>query len=131
MLPERHVIRRLPERIPQRLDGIVQLDDQLVEKLDEIAERTNVSRSELLRRAAQSVIDADEWALADKRLIEGYTRYPPDPLLLQASERLAAETAPAGGLKRFRLFYTGEERTDHIVLFGADRPAALGCRKPQ
>jgi metal-responsive CopG/Arc/MetJ family transcriptional regulator len=77
-----------------RREVLVQLDDELVEKLDEIAQRTQVSRSELLRRAAQSVIEADEWAQADKRLIEGYTKYPPDPLLLETSRRLAAETAP-------------------------------------
>ena len=77
-----------------RKEVLVQLEDDLVEKLDEIAKRTRVSRSELLRRAAQSVIEADEWAQADKRLVEGYTKYPPDPLLLQASEKLAAETAP-------------------------------------
>jgi metal-responsive CopG/Arc/MetJ family transcriptional regulator len=77
-----------------RREVLVQLDDKLVEKLDEIAQRSQASRSELLRRAAQALIDADDWAQADKRLIAGYTKYPPDPLLLQASERLAAETAP-------------------------------------
>lgn len=77
-----------------RREVLVQLDDDLVTKLDEVAKRTHVSRSELLRRAAQAVIDADKWAQADQRLVEGYTKYPPDPLLLQASERLAAETAP-------------------------------------
>ena len=77
-----------------RREVLVQLDDELVEKLDEIATRTAVSRSELLRRAALAVIDADEWARADKRLVEGYTKYPPDPVLLETSRRLAAETAP-------------------------------------
>lgn len=77
-----------------RREVLVQLDDDLVEKLDEIAERTKVSRSELLRRAAQAVIEADKWAEADKRLVEGYTKYPPDPVLLETSRRLAAETAP-------------------------------------
>ena len=77
-----------------RREVLVQLDDDLVDRLDEIASRTSVSRSELLRRAAIAVIEADEWAQADRRLVEGYTKYPPDPLLLRASERLAAETAP-------------------------------------
>lgn len=77
-----------------RREVLVQLDDDLVEKLDEIARRTKVSRSELLRRGAQSIIDADKWAQADQRLVEGYTKYPPDPLLLEASQRLVAETAP-------------------------------------
>lgn len=77
-----------------RREVLVQLDDELVERLDEIAQRTQVSRSELLRRAAQALIEADGWAQADERLVEGYTKYPPDPVLLRASERLAAETAP-------------------------------------
>lgn len=77
-----------------RREVLVQLDDTLVERLDEVARRASVSRSELLRRAARAVIDADEWAQADRRLVEGYTKYPPDPLLLETSRRLAAETAP-------------------------------------
>ena len=77
-----------------RREVLVQLDDELVAKLDEVAQRTKVSRSELLRRGAQAVLEADEWARADKRLIEGYTKHPPDPALLEASRRLAAETAP-------------------------------------
>lgn len=76
-----------------RREVLVQLDDELVRRLDEIATRSSVSRSELLRRAAFAVIEADEWARADERLVEGYTKYPPDPLLLEASRRLAAETA--------------------------------------
>lgn len=77
-----------------RRQVLVQLDDDLVTRLDEVAKRAGVSRSELLRRGALGVIEADELAQADRRLIEGYTRYPPDPLLLETSQRLAAETAP-------------------------------------
>ena len=77
-----------------RREVLVQLDDDLVERLDEIASRTSVSRSELLRRAALAVIAADEWTQADEELVEGYTRHPPDPVLLETSRRLAAETAP-------------------------------------
>jgi metal-responsive CopG/Arc/MetJ family transcriptional regulator len=77
-----------------RREVLVQLDDDLVGKLDEIASRTSVSRSELLRRAALAVIEADEWVQADERLIEGYTKHPPDPVLLEVSRRLATENAP-------------------------------------
>ncbi len=77
-----------------RREVLVQLDDELVARLDELAERAQVSRSELLRRAAMAVLEADEWARADQRLIEGYTKYPPDPVLLETSRRLAAETVP-------------------------------------
>lgn len=77
-----------------RREVLVQLDDDLVARLDEIASRTSVSRSELLRRAAMAVIEADARAQDDERLVEGYTKHPPDPLLLETSRRLAAETAP-------------------------------------
>jgi metal-responsive CopG/Arc/MetJ family transcriptional regulator len=77
-----------------RREVLVQLDDDLVERLDQLAKRSEVSRSELLRRAAVAVLQADEWAQADRRLVDGYTKYPPDPVLLEAAERLAAETAP-------------------------------------
>ncbi len=77
-----------------RREVLVQLDDDLVARLDELAKRTEVSRSELLRRAAMAVLEADEWARADERLIEAYKKYPPDAALLEASRRLADETAP-------------------------------------
>ncbi len=77
-----------------RREVLVQLDDELVARLDKLAKRAEVSRSELLRRGALAILQADEWAQADKRLVEGYTKHPPDPVLLEASERLAAETAP-------------------------------------
>ena len=77
-----------------RREVLVQLDDDLVERLDELAKRIEVSRSVLLRRGALAVIEADESARADERLVEAYREYPPDAALLEASRRLAAETAP-------------------------------------
>lgn len=76
-----------------RREVLVQLDDHLVEKLDELAGRAGVSRSELLRRGALAVLAADEWARADERLVEAYQKYPPDAALLEASQRLASETS--------------------------------------
>lgn len=77
-----------------RREVLVQLDDATVERLDELAGRSGVSRSELLRRGARAMIEADELAQADRRLAEGYASYPPDPVLAETSRRLAAETAP-------------------------------------
>jgi metal-responsive CopG/Arc/MetJ family transcriptional regulator len=77
-----------------RREVLVQLDDDLVAGLDELARRVAVSRSELIRRGAVAVLEADRWARADKRLISAYTKQPPDAVLLEASQRLAAETAP-------------------------------------
>ena len=87
----RHMVYHM---VVARREVLVQLDDDLVEKLDEMARRVEVSRSELLRRGALTVLQADEWAQADERLVDGYNKIPPDPELLAESERLAAETLP-------------------------------------
>jgi hypothetical protein len=77
-----------------RREVLVQLDDELVARLDVVARRVEVSRSELIRRGALAVLEADEWARADEKLIDAYTRQPPDAALLEASRRLASETVP-------------------------------------
>lgn len=77
-----------------RREVLVQLDDDLVARLDELARRVEVSRSELLRRGAVTVLEAARLTEADERLIEAYTKQPPDAALLEASQRLAAETVP-------------------------------------
>jgi metal-responsive CopG/Arc/MetJ family transcriptional regulator len=77
-----------------RRQVLVQLDDDLVARLDELARRVGLSRSELIRRGAVAVLEADRWARADERLIAAYTKQPPEAALLEASQRLAAETAP-------------------------------------
>lgn len=77
-----------------RRQVLVQLDDELVEQLDELARQRGVSRSELLRRGALAVLEAEDLARADARLREAYRREPQDPLLVEAAARLAGETAP-------------------------------------
>lgn len=78
-----------------RREVLVQLDDELVERLDELAAQLGTNRSELLRRGAAAVIAAEELAAADHDLIAAYQRQPPDPALVQSARRLAAQTAPA------------------------------------
>ncbi len=78
-----------------RREVLVQLDDDLVARLDDLAAQLGTSRSELLRRGASAVIAAEEIATADRELIAGYRRQPPDPALVQSARRLAARTAPA------------------------------------
>jgi len=77
-----------------RRQVLVQLDDDLVARLDELAARLGTNRSELLRRGATAVITAEEFATADRELVAGYQRQPPDPSLVQSARRLAAQTAP-------------------------------------
>lgn len=78
-----------------RREVLVQLDDDLVARLDELAAQLGTNRSELLRRGATAVIAAEELATADRELIAGYQRQPPEAALVQSARRLAARTAPA------------------------------------
>lgn len=77
-----------------RLEVLVQLDDELVRKLDELASDLGTSRSELLRRGAHAVLAAEDLAAADRQMIDAYRRQPPDPVLLKSARRLAAENSP-------------------------------------
>ena len=77
-----------------RREVLVQLEDDLVEQLDQIAEDHGTNRSELLRRGARAVIEAEDLAAADRRLVAAYRRQPPDPALVQSAARLAALTVP-------------------------------------
>jgi len=77
-----------------RREVLVQLDDDLVGRLDALAQRVGTSRSELLRRGALAVLQAAELAEADQELVEAYRRQPQDPTVVTAAARLAAENAP-------------------------------------
>ncbi len=77
-----------------RRQVLVQLDDELIERLDRLAQRMDVSRSELLRRGAFAVLEAGNLDRAERELIAAYRRQPQDPLLVETARRLGAETAP-------------------------------------
>lgn len=72
----------------------MQLDDELVARLDALATQRGLSRSELLRKGALAVLEAEELAQADAELVAAYRRLPQDPVLLEAAARIARETAP-------------------------------------
>ena len=76
-----------------RKQVLVQLDDELVERLDRLARELGTNRSELLRRGAQAVIEAEDLAAADRELVAAYQRDPPDPAFVRSAARLAARTA--------------------------------------
>ena len=78
-----------------RREVLVQLDDDLVERLDSMAADLGTNRSELLRRAAQAILEAEELAGKDRQLQDGYRRLPADPALVQSARRLAAKTTPS------------------------------------
>lgn len=77
-----------------RKQVLVQLDDDLVERLDRLAARHRVSRSELIRRGALAVLEANRLDEAERALVEAYQAQPQDPIIVEAARRLAAETAP-------------------------------------
>jgi len=77
-----------------RREVLVQLDDQLVARLDEIAAEHGTSRSELLRRGALAVIQAEDNQEADAALRAAYQRQPQDPAIVAVAQRLAAENSP-------------------------------------
>jgi len=77
-----------------RREVLVQLDDELVERLDRLAAAQDTNRSELLRRGAAAVLEAAEQLDADRQLREAYRRVPQDPALVASARRLAAHTAP-------------------------------------
>jgi len=77
-----------------RREVLVQLDDDLVTRLDLLASERGTNRSELLRRGAIAVLDAADMRHADVELQAAYRRIPQDPDVVQAATRLAATTMP-------------------------------------
>ena len=77
-----------------RKEVLVQLDDELVERLDRLADEQGTNRSALLRRGAAAVLEASEMADADRDLQDSYRRVPQDPAVVTAAARIAAQTTP-------------------------------------
>jgi metal-responsive CopG/Arc/MetJ family transcriptional regulator len=77
-----------------RREVLVQLDDDLVERLDALAADLGTNRSELMRRGAQAILEAEDLAAKDRQLQLAYRRHPADPALVESARRLAARTAP-------------------------------------
>jgi len=84
----------VPWRAMARKQVIVQLDDELVRKLDDEAARRRVSRSELIRRAATTFLDALREAEQEREMTEAYRLLPEDPAETEALHRLAVESWP-------------------------------------
>lgn len=76
-----------------RKQVLVQLDDALIDRLDRLARELGTNRSELLRRGAHAVLEAEDLAGADRELVAAYQRDPPDPAFVRSAARLAARTA--------------------------------------
>lgn len=80
--------------VVSRRQVLVQLDDDLVERLDQLAAAEGTNRSELLRRGAAAVLEAAARVEADRALQAAYRRRPQDPAVVEAAARLASVTVP-------------------------------------
>jgi metal-responsive CopG/Arc/MetJ family transcriptional regulator len=74
-----------------RKQVLVQLDEDLVKALDRVAKRNGVSRSDLIRRASQALLDAITEAEADRQLVGAYRRVPQEAWIVQAGRHLASQ----------------------------------------
>lgn len=70
---------------------LVQFTDELLAKLDELGHSRQRSRSALVREAVERYVAHESEAEKDRRLIEGYTRHPPDDEFDEWAEESARE----------------------------------------
>jgi metal-responsive CopG/Arc/MetJ family transcriptional regulator len=61
-----------------RTQTLVQLSDELLERLDTYRAREGRSRSEVVREAIEQYLAADRRAEIDRQLVDAYTRQPPE-----------------------------------------------------
>jgi predicted DNA-binding protein len=77
-----------------RTQTLVQLSDELLERLDAYRAREGRSRSEVVREAIERYLHGDREAEIDRLLVESYTRQPPEDLWSDQAARqmISAET---------------------------------------
>jgi predicted DNA-binding protein len=59
-----------------RTQTMVQLNEDLLERLDRRVSASGVSRSQLIREAIEAYLTADQAALTDRLIVDGYQRMP-------------------------------------------------------
>jgi len=73
---------------------LVQLDDDLVDRLDQLASESGTSTSELLSVGAIAVLDAADLIRSEDELRGAYRRIPQDSDVVQLAAHLATATLP-------------------------------------
>ena len=76
-----------------RTQTLVQLTDDLLERLDAFHAREHRSRSDVIREAIERYLAADREAEIDRLIVDAYTRQPPEDLWTEQAARqmIAAE----------------------------------------
>jgi metal-responsive CopG/Arc/MetJ family transcriptional regulator len=74
-----------------RKQTLVQLSDDLLDRLDRYSSRQRRSRSEVIREAVERYLAADREAEIDRLIVEGYTRRAQDDVWSpEAARRMIA-----------------------------------------
>ena len=76
-----------------RTQTLVQLSDELLQRLDSYRAREGRSRSDVVREAIESYLAADREAEIDRLIVEAYTRQPPEDVWTEqaAKQMISAE----------------------------------------
>jgi metal-responsive CopG/Arc/MetJ family transcriptional regulator len=76
-----------------RTQTLVQLSDELLERLDSYRAREGRSRSEVVREAIECYLAADREAEIDRLIVQAYKRQPPEDLWNEqaAKQMISAE----------------------------------------
>jgi metal-responsive CopG/Arc/MetJ family transcriptional regulator len=76
-----------------RTQTLVQLSDELVQRLDSYRAREGRSRSDVVREAIERYLAADREAESDRLIVEAYTRQPPEDVWTEqaAKQMISAE----------------------------------------
>ena len=77
-----------------RKQVLVQLDDELIGRLDRLVGALDTNRSDLIRRAVTAFLRAADDARADTDHVEAYLRIPEDPGAFAGLERAAYDVWP-------------------------------------
>jgi metal-responsive CopG/Arc/MetJ family transcriptional regulator len=77
-----------------RRQVLVQLDDDLIARLDRLVAALDTSRSDVIRRAVSAYLGAADRAKADAAYIEAYLRIPEDPAEFAGLEQAGYEAWP-------------------------------------
>jgi metal-responsive CopG/Arc/MetJ family transcriptional regulator len=77
-----------------RKQVLVQLDDELIQRLDRLVATLDTNRSDVIRRAVTAFLRAADDAKADVEYVEAYLRIPEDPREFAGLEQAGFEAWP-------------------------------------
>ena len=77
-----------------RTQTLVQLNDELLERLDSYRRRAGLSRSQVVRDAVERYLAADREAEIDRLIVDAYTRQPAQDFWGEQAAKLLIAAEP-------------------------------------